>query len=240
MLKGSFEKSYNFQTIVTEDILRRMDKYLQSRGDSMVYKFETTDGAKYEVENVEEIIDYDNPSEAKLDEIYIMAQKEGGYIPRNFITVRFINRGRWNSSASLYIRDANQDEISVISKDIDRIIKKTKADYSWIYNKWSLMSLNWIFLGLLTFLLYRYVAPLIKDNNAFWWIQLFILQMSIIIPFAFGVIKIIEWAYPETVFLIGDQKAVYEKLMRRRNWVLGVISTLILGVIASIIAVKCC
>lgn len=239
MLKGSFEKSYKFQTIVTEDILRKIDTYLQSRGDRMAYRFETINGAKYEVENIEEIIGYDNPSDAKIDEIYLMAQKEGRYIPQNFITVKFINRGRWSSSASLYIRNANQDEISVIFNDMDRVIQKAKADYSWLYNKWVLISLNFILSELLFFFLYHYVAPLIKENNASWWIQLFLLQLSILIPFTMGLLKTLQWVYPETVFLIGDQKAVYEKLMRRRNWVLGTILTVILGVIASIIATKC-
>lgn len=239
MLKGSFEKSYKFQTIVTEDILRKLDKYLQSRGDSMVYKFETIDGGKYEVENIEEIIDYSNPSDAKFDEISIIAQKEGGYIPQRFVVVRFINRGRWSSSASLYIKDASYDEISVIFKDIDRIIKKTKADYFWLYSRWFLALLNYVLAGLLSFLLNYYIGPLIKDNNASWWIQLLLFQVVISIPLVIGFMKIIEWAYPETVFLIGDQIAVYKKLMRRRNWVLGSVSAVILGVIASVIAAKC-
>jgi len=60
--------------------------------------------------------------------------------------------------------------------------------------------------------------------------------MIILIPLFLGFVKIINWAYPETVFNIGAQKSYYNKLLNRRKTILGIISTIILGVISSIIA----
>ena len=118
MLKGSYTKYFKFQSLVTVDDLHRIDRYLHSRCDKVIYNFETSDGVNYDADVIEDIIGYSNPSNAKIEKVTMIAQNNGKYSAHNHIIVKFYNRGRWDSSASLYISDANSDEIAAISKDL--------------------------------------------------------------------------------------------------------------------------
>lgn len=238
MLKGSYTKYFKFQSLITADDLHRIDGYLHSRCDKVIYSFETSDGANYDSDVIEDIIGYSNPSNAKIERITMIAQNNGKYSAHNHIIVKFYNKGRWNSSASLYISDATSDEIAAISKDLGIIIEQTKADYSWMYSRGFLLFLDLLLSTIVTVSFNIYIVPFIKDNNASWWIQISLLQMIILVPLFIGFVRIIEWAYPKTVFNIGAQKSYYNKLLYRRKTVLGAISTIILGVISSILATK--
>lgn len=118
------------------------------------------------------------------------------------------------------------------------IIEQTKTDHSWMYSRWFFLFLNLLLSVIVTISLNIYIVPFIKDNNASWWLQTFMLQMIILVPLFLGFVRIIEWAYPETVFNIGAQKSYYNKLLNRRKAVLGSIFTIILGVISSILVTK--
>ena len=236
MLKGSYTKYFKFQSLVTVDALRRIDKFLHSRCDKITYNFETSDGANYESDSIDDIISYPNPSNAKIERISLIGLRNGKYIPHNFIIVKFFNKGKWDSSASLYITDANSDEIAAIYKDLGIIIEQVKADYSWVYSRWFLLLMNLLLSAIITISLNTYIVPLIKNHNASWWMQIFILQMIILVPLFLGFLKVIEWAYPESVFNMGAQEMYYKKLINRRKAVLGTITTIMLGVISSIIA----
>lgn len=238
MLKGSYTKYFKFQSTVTVDTLRSIDKYLHSRCDKVIYNFETSDGADYNADNIEDIVNYLNPSNAKIERVSIIAQNDGKYVSQNHIIVKFYNKSRWDSSASLYITDANSDEIIAVSKELGDIIKQTKADHSWIYSRWVFFLINLALSAIITIISYTYLVPIIKENNASWWFQIFILQVVILVPLLFGFIKAIEWAYPETIFEIGAQKLYYKKLLSRRKSLLGLLLTIILGIISSIIASK--
>jgi len=61
MLKGSYTKYFKFQSLVGIDDLRHIDRYLHSRCDKVVYNFETSDGANYDTEKIEDVIEYSNP-----------------------------------------------------------------------------------------------------------------------------------------------------------------------------------
>lgn len=235
MLKGSYTKYYKFQSIVTVEDLHRIDKYLHTRCDKVVYNFETSDGANYEAEDIKDVINYPNPSNAKIERISMIAQKNEKYVSYNYIIVKFFNKGRWDSSSSLYIANANSNEIAAISKDLGIIIEQTKADYSWMYSRWFLLLLNILLSTIVMISLYTYLVPVIKDNNVSWWVQTFILQTFILVTLYFGFIKAIEWAYPESVFNIGAQELYYKKLLDRRNKVLGAISTIALGGVSTLL-----
>lgn len=238
MLKGSYTKYFKFQSLVSVDALRHIDIFLHSRCNAVTYNFETSDGANYESDSIDDIVNYSNPSNAKIERISMIGLKEGKYVSHNHIIVKFFNKGKWDSSASLYITDANSDEIAAISKELGFIIEQVKADYSWAYSRWVLLLMNLLLSAIITISLYTYIVPLIKDNNASWWLQIFILQMIILVPLFIGFLKVIEWAYPESVFNIGAQEMHYKKLINRRKTILGTITTIILGVTSSIIATK--
>ena len=240
MLRGSFNKTFKFQSIVTSDILRKVAHYLHSRSEIVKYEFETSDGAKYDTESIDNIIGYSNPSDAMIEKISLIAQKkeEDRYFAQNFIIVKFYDRESWDSSASLYIADASSDEIAAISKELGGIIKLAKANYSWIYSSKFLNSIGLILSMAISILLYSYVVPLIKESNPSWYIVYLLLQFAILGCLFRLFVKIREWAYPESVFNIGEQEASYKMIIKRRNYILGVISTIVLGVLSSICATK--
>lgn len=238
MLKGCFYKAFKYQTIVTADILLKIDNYLKTRNATIVYNFDTTNGAMYETNDIQDILQYPNNSNSKIERITINGKREGKYSLQGFIILKFFDKGIWDDSASLFINEASSDEITGISKDLIDIITQAKAPYSWVYSKWILLFLNLLLSGILSIVLYTYLVPLIKENNASWWIEVTIFQMLILVIIFKGFMKAIEWAYPETVFSIGEQDASYKKLLSRRNKIIGGLSTIILGVISSIIASK--
>lgn len=53
MLKGSYTKYFKFQSLVTVDDLHRINEYLHSRCDKVIYNFETSDGADYDADVIE-------------------------------------------------------------------------------------------------------------------------------------------------------------------------------------------
>lgn len=240
MLRGSFTKIYKFQSIVTSDVLRRVANYLHSRSEIVKYEFETSDGARYDTDNIEDIIGYTNPSDAMIEKISLIAQKkeEDRCFTHNFIIVKFYDKGSWYGSASLYIGNANSDEIAAISKELGDIINQAKANYSWIYSKKILSSIGLILYLAISILLYYYVVPLIKESNPSWYIVYLLLLFVIFVNIIKMFIKIREWAYPESVFNIGEQEVCYKKIIKRRNYILGAISTIVLGILSSICATK--
>lgn len=238
-MTGQYTKYYKFQTIITEDILKRFDNYLRSLTNKIRYNFVTSDGAEYMTLELNEILNYDNPNNARIEKISFMAQREDD-LYGNFITVRLYDRGKWDSSASLYISEATSHEITSIRTTIERYIKEAKAPHWWLYCKWFTMVLNCLVAILGTYLLYTFLVPQIKENNPSWWIQTTLLLSFT--NFMLGVIyyAMIYRAFPESIFLIGEQKNRLAKINKRRNIILTTIFSLILGIIASIIATKLC
>lgn len=238
-MNGQFTKYYKFQTIVTKDVLQRIDKYLHNFTDNIKYNFETSDGAEYSTTDLKEIIEYDNPDKARIEKITLQAIKDKNPY-RSFIIVKLYDKGKWNSSASLYISEATPNEIASISSLIGRYIEEAKAPHWWLYSKGFLIFLNCLMSFLGSYLLYTFVVPFIKENNPSWWIEITILLLLFNCIMVFLYFKIVYWTYPESIFLIGEQKNCQKKLIWRRNIILGTFSTIILGIIASIIATKLC
>lgn len=238
-MEGKYTKYFKFQTIITEDVLKRIDKYLRSITNNIKYNFETSDGAEYSTTDMNEIIDYDNPNKARIEKITFQALRDDK-LYRNFIIVKLYDKGKWDSSASLYISEASSDEITFIRTTIARFIEEAKAPHWWLYSRWFTMSLIGLVAILGTYLLYTFVVPQIKENNPSWWIQTTLLLFFSTLIFCAIFYAIIYRVFPESIFLIGEQKNRLAKIHKRRNMILTTISTIILGIIASIIATELC
>lgn len=100
MLKGSFFKSFKYQTIVTAHILLKLDKYLKTRVTTIVYNYDTSDGAMYETNDIEDILQYTNNSKSQIERITINGKREGKYSLQSFITVKFLDKRIGYHSAS--------------------------------------------------------------------------------------------------------------------------------------------
>lgn len=121
---------------------------------------------------------------------------------------------------------------------MDLSIITIQDGYAWIYSKKFLSSVGLVLYLAISIPLYYYVVPLIRETNPSWYIVYLLLLFLIFVNIVKLFTKIREWAYPESVFNIGEQETSYKKIIKRRNYILGAISTIVLGVLSSIFATK--
>ena len=227
-MKATVTKEYKFCTVIKLEDLMLINDFLKSEYDSIKYKMYTNNDAVYELDDFEEIINYDNPDSRKITKIYIAAYKAPSYFPNFEISLADIEYYR--ISVSYTIQSIDNKEIDSLLRKISDWNEWFKKSYSWIYHNdilifwviWAPVSLLFYFtsfkqLDKVTY----YVA-----NFSLSWIVSWIIMLIID--------KLLPKLYPKTTFCIGKQKQRLESKQKLRSNILwsGLV-TFIIGVLTS-------
>ncbi len=237
-MNGKYFKTYKFSTIISEEIIMRLDSYLRNLSPMIEYNFKTLDGAEYETKDIADITSYVNPDDRKITQITITLFKEGKYVPSMFLRLNLFDRDKWDSSASLHLSEATPEEISIIPIKVSEIIHMAKAPYSWVHNHWifRILSLITTVCIMCVFMILFDQYTTIKDPSY---------RLILMILYQLPIYGLLYWLYhtavkficPPTIFYIGEQKRKKNRRDKVRNTILiSVILAIFIGVISSLIA----
>lgn len=232
-MKGTIKKSFNYAIIISDNTLKEIDDFIKTQYEYVKYSFATSDGAEYDINDIRDILNYQNPDQRKIVKIIIKANHKESLFSSQF-NLLILDQNIAYKVISYEIKDEAEKELLYIHTHLDEIISKFKAPYSWLHkDKSSLFCVLFVWLMFsIPYLIYTN-GKIDKILNF-----LFLQSFSIIIAYCSSFVydKIINKYFPVTIFCIGEQLEQKQNKQRQMNVFLTIVGTLILGVIASLIA----
>ena len=237
-MKGSLIKSFDYPVIVSADDIKVLSDMLSSGFEELQYSINTKDGARYTLNSLDEVLNYSNPDDRKIQRICIKGNKKkgDGFIYPN-ISVSLLDKSKHVKSCELEIIQLEETEICYYSQRVEEFVKRIRAPYWWLHKS----AFYWI-TGLLLYFLsaifyFHHVDNTDPVNRVY---NILVLQgVSAFCMFISMVIieKIVYYFFPECFFAIGEQLKRIEKLNKLKKFIfLTVIIALVVGVLSSIIA----
>jgi len=235
---GNLNKSYDFPIIVTTEDLKSLSDLLYSGFDELQYNINTKDGARYTLDSLEEVLNFSNPDDRKIQRICIKGNKKKGesFMYPN-MSVSLLDKSVFSKSCELEIIQLEETELCYYSQRVEEFVKRIRAPYWWLHKS----AFYWI-TGLLLYFLsaifyFHHVDNTDPVNRVY---NILVLQgVSAFCMFISMVIieKIVYYFFPECFFAIGEQLKRIEKLNKLKRFIfLTIITALVVGVLSSIIA----
>ena len=226
-----------YSIIVVEDELRALVSFLSSNYEPVNIIAQCNDGSSMTTSQLEDIINFENPSSRKIESLQINFGKsysQGGNVE--------FGGGVFLSTCNLTITETDDAKALKVAKEIEHRFEECRPWYSNL-GKYFIYGLGVFLFILLSLFVTGLFLVDVKSNEAVLFSKI---SISIFQGLALGAIVSLVgtylikgwfWIFPKIWFDIGKQKAELQTRIKVRNFIfVGVISTLILGVIASIIA----
>ena len=235
---GSLNKSYDFPIIVSAEDLKSLSDLLSSGFEELQYTINTKDGAKYTITSLEDVLNYSNTDDRKIQRLCVRGNKKkaGNFIHPN-IYVSLLDNSAYTTSCEFEVNQLDETELCYYTQRIDEFVKRIRAPYWWLHKS----AFYWI-TGLLLYFLsaifyFHHVDNTDPVNRVY---NILVLQGVSAICMFFSMIvleKIIFRLFPECYFTIGEQKKHKDKLDKRKKIIfVTIILALVVGVLSSIIA----
>ena len=226
-----------YSIIVVEDELRALVSFLSSNYEPVNIIAQCNDGSSMTTSQLEDIINFENPSSRKIESLQINFGKsysQGGNVE--------FGGGVFLSTCNLTITETDDAKALKVAKEIEHRFEECRPWYSNL-GKYFIYGLGVFMFILLSILVTVLFLADVKGNEAMISSKI---SIGIFQGLAIGAIGTLIgtylikgwfWIFPKIWFDIGKQKTELQTRIKVRNFIfVGVISTLILGVIASIIA----
>lgn len=235
-MKGSLSKSYNRSLIIDAQHIAHLSEVIEEDFGDVSYVIKTSDGARYELGKVDDVLSYNNPDPRKIVVFTVSGYKESGsHRIDPDISISLFDMSQYDGSCILSLNNMDEQEITYYTQRIDEFVKTAQTSYWWIHKP----VVYWI-IGTLLFIVFYlgFYTKLGKDrllgNNH----TLFLLETSLVCYFfsMFVVKRFVEYLFPQGGFAIGEQVKYFNKKEKTRNLVLmTIIGSLIIGIIAGVI-----
>lgn len=230
-----------YSIIVVEDELRALVNFLSSNYERIEIIAQCNDGSSMTTSELDDIINFENPNSRKIESLEINFGKsysQGGNVE--------FSGGVFLSTCNLTIRETDDAKALKVAKEIEHRFEECRPWYSNL-GKYFIYGLGVFMFILLSIPITVTVLFLADDkgNDAMLSPKIIIgiflgLALSTIVSSVGSGAYLIKgwfWIFPKIWFDIGKQKAELQTRIKVRNFIfVGVIVTLILGVIGSIIA----
>lgn len=231
-MTGSTTICYSRPIIVDEDNLRYLSEMVTERFGEVKYGIETIDGTQYEYSSVDDLLAYKNPNSRKITKISIWGNQYNGgtsLVPEIYLTVD--DRLKSELSCYMQLRCLEEADIVFLKSRIDGFVKDYSVGYWWMYNPF----FYWTF-GACLYLLFAIILPWCvgKEFNVFISHNIVAKLCWSLACMAVAILLIkngLWWLFPAGGFRIGDQIKVWNRKVEVRKWVLGIITTVVSGVI---------
>lgn len=231
-MTGSTTKYFYRPIIVDEGQLRYLSEIVKERFGVVEYGIETIDGDQYDYSSLDELLAYKNPNSRKITNISIRGNHYNGgssSVPELYLTIG--DRSKSKLSCYMQLRCLEEFDITFFKSRMDCFVKDDSVDYWWMYKP----ACYWTF-GACLYLLFAAVLP--------WYIgRVYHVDVSynIVVKLCWSlssmaitillIKKGLLWLFPAGGFRIGDQIKVLNRKVKVRKWILGIITTVIAGVI---------
>lgn len=233
-MTGSTTNYYFCPIIVDENQLRYLSEMVKERFGEVEYGIETLDGVQYEYSSIDDLLAYNNPNSRKITKINIRGNLYNGgssSVPELYLSI-----GDWSKSElSCYmrLRCLDESDIFYFKNRMEDFVKDYSVEYWWMYKPVS----YWIFGGCL-YLLLAAILPwyiggefhvFISHNIVakLCWSMLCMVVTVLLIKKGLG------WLFPAGGFRIGEQVKVLDRKVKARKWILGLITTVVAGLIVA-------
>ncbi len=234
-IRISRKKEYSI--IVAEHELRALVNFLSSEYEPIEITAKCSDGSSLTTPQLDDIINFENSNFRKIESLEVNFGKsysQGGNVG--------FGGGIYLSTCSFTVKDTDDSKALKVAKEIEQRFEECRPWYSNAgkYVLYGGATVFFIILLLSTGLLFA-INTQGKEQEFTSKITFGIFQ-GLLLGTLFSLVgvylaKTWFWMFPKIWFDIGKQKAELEKRIKVRNWIFGgIITTLLLGVIASIIA----
>ena len=235
-MKGHLHKTYDFASIVTEQDLKSLSLLVSSKFDFIKYEFKTKDGEIYSLDNLDDIINFDNPDYRKIVQFRIKGNRnqDSSFVFPN-ISISLCDNTIYKESCVIDLRNLEDTEITYFSQRINDFVKQIKTPYWWCHKPIFYCAFcTTLYIGL--FFLLNALFAFETDKASILLIRFAIGFFCGYLSFELGT-RLVAWLYPEYCFCIGEQKKyIYRKEKSRGIILWSIIAPLLLGIIATIIA----
>ena len=237
-MKGSLNRKYNFSIIVTTEDIKSLSDMITKDFEDVRYDIETSDGAKYKIQDINTILEYPNIDSRKIIFMSIRGNKEKGesfYLPN--ICISLFDTSTYDKSIILDLNEMDEKEITHYTSRVDEFANRIKAPYWWIYNDNFYWIIGYLFYFVFSIFFFANTDISTTANKV---ASLIVLSAASAVCIAFSIFifhKIALFFYPEICFAIGEQERHKTKKEKIRNLVFGtIVGMLIFGVATNIIA----
>lgn len=235
---GNLNKDYNFSIIVNKQNIKDIYNLVASNFKSVKIEFKTSEGAEYNVDNIDNILGYSNPKSRRIIVIRFEGDLRGhaSFLSPN-ISIVLSDTSTYYSSISLSIKNMEEKDIVYYTREIEEFSNSIKAPYWWLHKSWFYTITGFALYLLCAVLYFTCGNTAVSDDKAY---NILILQgisaLCMVISM-YGVKKIVSVLFPECSFCIGEQENYILRQSKLRKFIFGtIIGTIVLGVLSSIIA----
>lgn len=235
---GSLNKSYEYSAIVTADDLKALSDVLSSHCEELQYTINTKDGARYTLNSLDDVLQFSNPDDRKIQRICIKGNKRKGdnFIYPN-VSISLMDKSVYVKSCELEIINLEETEICYYTQRVDEFVKRIRPQYWWLHKS----AFYWIVGIVLYFLsafLYQHNVDNTEPANKVY--NILVLQGVSAICMAFSMFvleKIVFYFFPECCFAIGEQIKHKDKLDKLKRLIfITIICALVIGILSSVLA----
>ena len=237
-MTGSLNNYFDYPIIVFADDLKMLSDLLSSGCEEIQYSINTKDGARYTLNSLDDVLNYSNPDDRKIQRICVKGNKKKGdsFVCPN-ISVSLMEKSVFSRSCGLEIYQLKETELCYYSQRINEFTKQIRAPYWWLH-KSAFYWITGVLLYFLSAILYfHYVDNTNPVNKVY---NILILQgVAAVCMFLSMIVleKIVFRIFPECCFAIGEQIKRIERLNKLKRFIfLTVFFALIIGVLSSIVA----
>ncbi len=203
LIKGKY--IYKKAIILTEQRMRELHEILMNYFDKIKYKAIIESGSEIEFNGIDELVDYDNHLERKIQKIEITCQKRDTIN----ITMLFIEcYGDFilqydKTILCIYTVTDTKEEVNLKS-DFDNIFDKAKARY-WIFSKICAIHLIaiWGIYSLIHMIL-NFSEVNQTDYSITFWISVFLVMLAIVAVLRRIIDLFLRYLFPPIVFCWGE------------------------------------
>ena len=236
-MKGSLKRDYNYSVIITAEDLIELSDLIKNDFIEVSYEIKTKDGARYRINSIDEVLEYNNSDSRKIEMLSIIGNKEIGAHPLlPDICISLFDSSVFDKSCLLELNRMEEKEIVFYTKRIDEFVKKIRAPYWWIHKDGFYWVIGFVLYFILAFLYFSHNSN--QESNKTYNILLLQGVFAFCLGFSMFVLnKIVSFFYPAGCFAIGEQKKHKAKKEKARSIViLTILGATVLGVLSNIIA----
>ena len=233
-MKGSKTKYYNRPMILDKGQLQYLTRMVEERFGEVRYEIKTSNGDEYDYNTFDELLAYNNPNSHKITAIYIRGRKsENGSSSLSELSISIYDRSNNVLSCYMDLRNLDEAEIEYFSNRIEGFVKDNSVAYWWMYKPGIIMALYCFLYTIIGVCFSWYMNKeygLDIDHNIIWLVCWMVICMGVTV---FLMKRFLGYLFPAGGFLIGEQVKAMERRMKIRKWILGIITTVITGVIVA-------
>ncbi len=233
-MKVEFSKTIYHSLLIQEEDLRSICSFVSSRFKNLKIIASCMDGSRFESEDINEILLFDNPKFRRIKSIRV----EGDSGSREQISVD-IDSDRF-STASIFLLSESDDQAVYISREILNMLAEMKPSYHllaripvsgvlaafWV--AWTTLYTASMMLG--------FVHPSISRFSGIQQLNISIVLAIIFFVVTYPFDRLQRYLFPKVFFLLGKQKKAMETIKQWRSFIFyGLLLSIITGIVSSLI-----